>query len=442
MKPLFIIPFLWLFFAHKAAAVIEITRVTHNYSEPPDTDCSAGSIDLTAEGNAGPFSFAWSNGATTEDLIDLCKGTYSVTVTNKFGCTKVLSAQIKDCRYDGTPADIAISNFKITTLSAVGASDGAIDITVTGGFPVKYYKWTRQGSPDVIATTEDISGLSEGVYCVAITGDCGIGTTACYSIRHCPSLVWTINPSIKPECICGSDCWFCDDNCRKGSITLTITAPTGPKTYRWSNGANGNPVKDLRAGTYTVTITDVNSSCSTTRSFTISQKEVKVEYLGNCFWRALCGEDVIDWYQGEVHRELETRIHNGVERCVQQQYCDDTPVEGKYDFVEGPIKEIDFDRCKGVKKCKNGVEEVVVGTATGERTVSDEDQNCEARISCKITWPDGTISDTTSTTINWTHCKLITGDKCNEWKYCEKLGFYSNKIEKVLVGTYAIGGRL
>jgi hypothetical protein len=53
------------------------------------SNCADGAIDITATGDA-PFTFVWSNGATTEDISNLLPGAYSVIVTGNSGCTDSL----------------------------------------------------------------------------------------------------------------------------------------------------------------------------------------------------------------------------------------------------------------------------------------------------------------------------------------------------------------
>ena len=50
-------------------------------------DNAAGAIDITVSGGQTPYSYLWSNSATTEDLTDLSAGDYTVTVTDDNTCT-------------------------------------------------------------------------------------------------------------------------------------------------------------------------------------------------------------------------------------------------------------------------------------------------------------------------------------------------------------------
>lgn len=60
-------------------------------SEPPPLTVtgitSNNGIDITVGGGTPPYTYAWSTGATTEDLTNLMPGTYMVTVTDANGCT-------------------------------------------------------------------------------------------------------------------------------------------------------------------------------------------------------------------------------------------------------------------------------------------------------------------------------------------------------------------
>jgi len=46
-----------------------------------------GVIDLTVSGGAAGYTFAWSTGATTEDLDELSAGTVGLMITDASGCT-------------------------------------------------------------------------------------------------------------------------------------------------------------------------------------------------------------------------------------------------------------------------------------------------------------------------------------------------------------------
>ncbi|WP_416223658.1 gliding motility-associated C-terminal domain-containing protein [Tenacibaculum ascidiaceicola] len=114
-----------------------------------------GTADLTVTGGKAPYTYLWSTGATTEDVSGLGVGTHNVIVTDANGCIAL--------------ADVTITEPPILSLSLLGSdlscggSDGAIDLTVSGGTADYTYLWNTG------ATTEDLSGLTEGTYTVTVT---------------------------------------------------------------------------------------------------------------------------------------------------------------------------------------------------------------------------------------------------------------------------------
>lgn len=63
---------------------VSASAVATTTSTAASTD---GSVDLTIATGVGPYTYLWSNGATTEDLSGLGFGTYAYTVTDANNCT-------------------------------------------------------------------------------------------------------------------------------------------------------------------------------------------------------------------------------------------------------------------------------------------------------------------------------------------------------------------
>ena len=106
-----------------------------------------GSIDVTVTGGTGVYTYAWSNGATTEDIADLGAGTYSVVVTDENGCSVSIEVEITET--EAMAITETHSDYTGYGVSCNGATDGSIDVTVTGGTGVYTYAWSNG------ATTED-----------------------------------------------------------------------------------------------------------------------------------------------------------------------------------------------------------------------------------------------------------------------------------------------
>ncbi|WP_281756623.1 SprB repeat-containing protein, partial [Neptunitalea chrysea] len=109
------------------------------------------------------------------------------------------------------------------------------------------------------ATTEDLTGLSNGTYTITITDNNGCATTTSVTVTEPDALSTSVSNT---DVLCNGDI--------DGTADLTVAGGTTPYTYAWSNGATTEDLTELTAGTYNVTITDDNG-CTATESVTISE---------------------------------------------------------------------------------------------------------------------------------------------------------------------------
>jgi hypothetical protein len=214
-----------------------------------DETCSAsnGSIDLTITGGVGPFTFAWDNGATTEDISGLAANTYNVTVTDQNACVATTS--------------VTITNAPTATLSTTqvdetcSASNGSIDLTVTGGVGPFTFAW------DNGATTEDISGLVPNTYNVSVTDFNGcvattsatilsIGGPTAVTLSTYFEICTAANGSVKVNSVIGG--------------TAAFQYSLDGITYSLNDSISG-----LSANNYTLYVQDANL-CVFTQAFSIT----------------------------------------------------------------------------------------------------------------------------------------------------------------------------
>src|SRR5689334_7839476 len=89
---------------------------------------ATGSIDLVIDGGTSPFTYAWSNGATTPSISGITAGSYTVTVNDNFGLTSTSTIILSE------PDQLSATGF-VVNCSAPGSSDGSISVTPRGGTP-------------------------------------------------------------------------------------------------------------------------------------------------------------------------------------------------------------------------------------------------------------------------------------------------------------------
>ena len=208
---------------------------------------ATGSINLMPSGGTSPYSFDWSNGATTEDISGLMSATYVVTITDANECAIIQTYRV------GSVDGIVVTG-TVNQVSCNNGSDGSINLTVSGGSAPYAFVWSNG------ATVEDISGLTAGNYSVVVTDANECTTERNFTVTDPDTIDLTVTA---PSITCGGT--------NSGVITVFPSGGSSPYTYRWSNGATGNTIDNIAAGTYTVTVTDANGCTDVTSSIVLSE---------------------------------------------------------------------------------------------------------------------------------------------------------------------------
>ena len=214
---------------------------------------STGDIYLAPTGGTPPYSFNWSNGNTSQHLIDVTANSYSVVITDNNNC--------QSNTYTGTinqPVAAMQSSFVKQDVSCKFGSDGAIDLSVWGGTAPYTFSWNSGAF-----LTEDVSNVSAGNYTVVVTdlNNCTDNNTIVIS-----------EPTMLTSTISATDV-LCNGE-STGSVNLTPTGGTLPYSYSWSNSSltlgNTEDLNNVPAENYLVTITDFKG-CTATNSIVVNE---------------------------------------------------------------------------------------------------------------------------------------------------------------------------
>ena len=199
-----------------------------------------GAIDLTVTGGTTPYTYAWSNGATTEDLSNLGGGTYAVTVTDAHGCTAATSVLLVN------PSAINTS-FVVKTPLCYSDTNGFIDLIPSGGTAPYTYAWSNG---DV---NEDLNNIPAGVYHITITDAKG-----CTKVDS--TEVTQPEPLVTSGVIKNVTCFGYQD----GAVDITAYGGTLPYYFHWSSGESTEDIFNKAGGNYIVTVTDANGCNAST----------------------------------------------------------------------------------------------------------------------------------------------------------------------------------
>lgn len=218
--------------------------VTGSITNPNPAGACNGAVDITVTGGTPPYTYNWNTTppSSNQDIFNLCAGSYTVTVTDSKNCTFIPDPYV-------VGAELSAG---ITNVSCKGGSNGAINLSVSFGVPPYTFVWNTTPTQ----TTEDISNLKAGVYCVTATDNAGSTRDSCFTVTEPTAILLTasVTHDVNENCL--------------GAIDLNVTGGTLPYTYLWSNGAVTQDITQLCAAQYCVTVTDGNG-CTQDTCFTV-----------------------------------------------------------------------------------------------------------------------------------------------------------------------------
>lgn len=284
----------------------------------PTTFCPGGNVTLTASAGS---SYLWSpGGQTSQSVTASSAGNYSVVVTNSSGCSKT-----------ATPVNVSVSSVPVATITPAGSTalcnGSSVNLSASAGAS---YLWTPGG-----ATTQTIAASTAAAYTVRVTNAAGCsatstatnvtvapvinatisangptallpGQTVTLSATGGTSYVWTPGGQTTSSITVGSAGFYgvtalnaqgCSAASAPVEVTLvTVTAPPAVITtsnssgmlcpgnsmtlsastggsYLWSPGGQTTQTININsAGTYSVEITDITGTTSSSISIDVLYK--------------------------------------------------------------------------------------------------------------------------------------------------------------------------
>ena len=224
------------------AAGEEELSLTVNTAHSTETNWKQATGQITVPG-----------GVTTDSYLRIRFNADIGTVSSS--CESPLHGQVEDyALYVNssacTPPSITLTEGEV---SCYGESNGSVTSAVSGGQTPYTYLWSSAG------TTSNITGLPVGTYTVTITENQGCTVTESMPLTEPDVLAVTITAT---DIACNGD--------SDGFTSTNVEGGTTAYGYLWSNSSTNSGTTGLVAGTYNVTVTDING-CIITDVTTITE---------------------------------------------------------------------------------------------------------------------------------------------------------------------------
>ncbi|MCB9284927.1 MAG: gliding motility-associated C-terminal domain-containing protein [Lewinellaceae bacterium] len=224
------------------ALPLEISSSTVINPSGPNT-CNGAVVLNSIIGGTPPYTFYWSNTATTPTITNLCPATYFVTITDVNGCSVIAEYTV-----EFIPQPLILELNQSQNVSCNGEEDGVWEITIEGGVSPYTFSFSDGYITPSINGVVIRNDLSAGSYSCTISDSSPVpDLTVSRNISQPPNLTLSLM-QIYPA----------TGTANNGAVNITPTGGTFPYSYQWSNGSANQDPSNLADNCYSLNISDAH----------------------------------------------------------------------------------------------------------------------------------------------------------------------------------------
>jgi hypothetical protein len=235
----------------KSTIIAQPTAIRDSITSTTPIACygnTNGRVNIGVSGGTPSYTYSWAPGGSTRNRVTGGAGTYTVTIKDANGCTKIDSVTMTQ------PPLLVAKITDSTQVACFGSKTGSAVVTATGGTPTYTYAWATAGG-----TKDTATGIAAGTYTATVTDKNGCKATVSTTITQPGSAITGTVTTYGASC--GKS---------NGSAAIHATGGTPSYTYNWTpSGGTTDSASTLAQGIYSVTVTDANG-CTFSASANIS----------------------------------------------------------------------------------------------------------------------------------------------------------------------------
>ncbi len=214
-----------------------------------------GAFSVDATGGTGPITYELNGDVNaTGSFTGLTAGIYEVMILDSIGCDAMISVEVEQ------PDSIALDAIILDSVDCFDGNNGSVGVEIlSGGTGPFSFDW------GLISNDSIQTGLTAGDYSVVVTDQNGCTAAASIALGQPDELTATTDSSLVS---CNGDA--------DGTASVTPQGGTAPFSYLWDVAASSQTTSiasGLSAGSYEVTVTDVNN-CTFSTSVQVNEPPV------------------------------------------------------------------------------------------------------------------------------------------------------------------------